>query len=55
MLLATRPALMPCAPVIIAVLMPITSPCASCTSGPPEVPGFSAASGLDQVLDHARP
>ena len=33
----------PCAPAIIAVLMPITSP-ADETSGPPELPGLSAAS-----------
>ena len=33
----------PCAPPIIAVLMPITSP-DDATSGPPELPGFSAAS-----------
>jgi hypothetical protein len=34
---------MPCAPVMIAVLMPTTSPCEE-TSGPPELPGLSAAS-----------
>src|SRR5260370_12704598 len=34
---------MPCAPLMIAVLMPITS-AADDTSGPPEFPGFSAAS-----------
>ena len=34
---------MPCAPMIIAVLMPMTSPLDE-TSGPPELPGFSAAS-----------
>src|SRR2546426_913228 len=34
---------MPCAPGMIAVLTPITSPCES-TSGPPELPGLSAAS-----------
>ena len=33
----------PCAGRIIAVLTPMTRPCAS-TSGPPELPGFSAAS-----------
>ena len=34
---------MPCAPLMIAVLMPITS-AADDTSGPPELPGLSAAS-----------
>src|ERR1700752_2928619 len=34
---------MPCAPAMTAVLMPITSP-PDDTSGPPELPGFSAAS-----------
>ena len=34
---------MPCAPWMIAVLMPITSPREE-TSGPPELPGLSAAS-----------
>jgi len=34
---------MPCAPGMIAVLTPITSPRGS-ASGPPELPGFSAAS-----------
>ena len=34
---------MPCAPMITAVLMPTTSPCED-TSGPPELPGLSAAS-----------
>ena len=34
---------MPCAPAITAVLMPITSPRED-TSGPPELPGLSAAS-----------
>ncbi len=34
---------MPCAPMMIAVLMPTTSPCEA-TSGPPELPGLSAAS-----------
>ena len=34
---------MPCAPKITAVLMPTTSPCED-TSGPPELPGLSAAS-----------
>ena len=34
---------MPCAPAMIAVLMPTTSPCDD-TSGPPELPGLSAAS-----------
>ncbi len=34
---------MPCAPPMIAVLMPITAPFAS-TSAPPELPGLSAAS-----------
>src|SRR5207253_1748168 len=34
---------MPCAGRIIAVFTPITSP-AELTSGPPELPGFSAAS-----------
>ena len=33
----------PCAPAITAVLMPITRPRES-TSGPPELPGLSAAS-----------
>ena len=33
----------PCAGMIIAVLTPMTRPRAS-TSGPPELPGFSAAS-----------
>ena len=33
----------PCAPEMIAVLIPITSPCDE-TSGPPELPGLSAAS-----------
>ena len=35
--------LMPCTPTIAAVLIPTTSP-ALVTSGPPEFPGFSAAS-----------
>ncbi len=34
---------MPCAPMITAVLMPITSPRED-TSGPPELPGLKAAS-----------
>ena len=34
---------MPCAPMMIAVLMPMTSPRED-TSGPPELPGLSAAS-----------
>ncbi len=34
---------MPCAPMMTAVLMPITSPRED-TSGPPELPGFKAAS-----------
>ncbi len=34
---------MPCAMPMIAVLMPTTSP-AALTSGPPELPGLSAAS-----------
>src|SRR5213593_3737844 len=34
---------MPCAPTITAVLMPTTSPWED-TSGPPELPGLSAAS-----------
>jgi hypothetical protein len=34
---------MPCAPLIIAVLIPTTSPVVA-TSGPPELPGLSAAS-----------
>ena len=34
---------MPCAPMMMAVLMPTTSPCED-TSGPPELPGLSAAS-----------
>src|ERR1700750_527302 len=34
---------MPCAPLMIAVLIPITS-AADDTSGPPELPGLSAAS-----------
>ena len=34
---------MPCAPWIMAVFTPITSPCEE-TSGPPELPGLSAAS-----------
>ena len=34
---------MPCAPWITAVFTPITSPCDE-TSGPPELPGLSAAS-----------
>jgi hypothetical protein len=33
----------PCAPAMIAVLMPMTSP-ADDTSGPPELPGLRAAS-----------
>jgi hypothetical protein len=33
----------PCAPLMIAVLIPTTSPRES-TSGPPELPGLSAAS-----------
>ena len=35
--------LMPCTPAIAAVLIPTTSP-ALVTSGPPEFPGFKAAS-----------
>ena len=42
---------MPCAPMMTAVLMPMISP-ADDTSGPPELPGFSAASVCDDVLDH---
>ena len=34
---------MPCAPMIMAVLMPMTSPGEE-TSAPPELPGLSAAS-----------
>ena len=34
---------MPCAPLMMAVLIPITS-AADDTSGPPELPGLSAAS-----------
>src|SRR3974377_998993 len=41
-LLAT-PKQIPCAPAITAVLMPTTSPRVD-TSGPPELPGLSAAS-----------
>ncbi len=41
-LLATAK-LIPCAPAITAVLMPITSP-RDDTNGPPELPGLSAAS-----------
>ncbi len=43
---------MPCAPMMMAVLMPITSPCEA-TSGPPELPGLSAASVWIDVLDQA--
>src|SRR6184192_2353173 len=42
---------MPCAGRIIAVFTPITSP-AELTSGPPELPGFNAAS-VNDVVDQA--
>ncbi len=40
----------PWAPRMMAVLTPITSPCAV-TSGPPELPGFKRRIGLDHVVD----
>ena len=42
----------PCAMAMIAVLMPTTRPRAS-TSGPPELPGLSAARVLHYALDEA--
>ena len=44
---------MPWAQLIIAVLMPTTSPVVV-TSGPPELPGLSAASVWDDIVDEAK-
>ena len=44
---------MPCAEAITAVFTPITRPCES-TSGPPELPGLSAAS-VCSTLSRRRP